>query len=381
MKTNKPGTKIFRFGGIKAALASPTDEQLSAINTFTRRPFTAEELLVGQVRLCNNAIDRDQERYSEECIDWFVKTIVRKTFLLNHDKHDMSRSAIGKFFAADIEKISLDQSRMEIDENLTLPEGKSEVWFLCPWFYVAKDAVSPQDLVKIEAGIYDFASIGYRCQQLVPVYAAAGAAEVLYWEYRGKSEATEGSLVYLGAQYGAGMKDFEDQPPKPGDTTEKNTQGGENTMKNLAMKLMKAFGKVFSEDEEKIFDEIKAVVDEKDTRIAALTQDTTAKDAKITELTPLAADGKAYREELVTQYVTHKAKLGEVGEIPEAQKSVKDVAAAYPVDFLRSEVKLLEARVFEKFPDTGKLKGDNRTDKTRDGKDGQEKVNPLVPKD
>jgi hypothetical protein len=215
MKTNKPGTKVFQFSGIKAAPTVATDEQLAVINTFTRRPFAADELLVGQIRLCNNAVDRDQERYSEECMDGFVKTIVRKTFLLSHDKHDIGRSAIGKFFAAEIEKMSLDQARAEIDENLTLPEGKTEVWFLCPWYYIPKAAVDPKDLVKIEAGIYDFTSIGYRCQQLVPVYSAAGAGEVLYWEYRGKSEATEGSILYLGAQYGAGMKDADDGTDHP----------------------------------------------------------------------------------------------------------------------------------------------------------------------
>jgi len=216
MEANKTGVKTFSAGGIKTPASTPNNQQLAVINTFTQRPFSAEELLVGQLRLCNNAIDRDQERYSEECMDWFVKTIVRKTFLLSHDKHDISKSAIGKFFDAEIEKVPLDQAKAEIDENLTLPQGKTEVWFLCPWFYIPKAGVDPKDLAKIESGIYDFASIGYRCQQLVPVYGPTGG-EILFYEYRGKSEATEGSLVYLGAQYGVGMKEFfENGPGKPG---------------------------------------------------------------------------------------------------------------------------------------------------------------------
>ena len=157
-------------------------------------------------------------------------------------------------------------------------------------------------------------------------------------------------------------------------------------MKNLVMKLMRAFGKAFTEDdEEKLFDEIKALVDEKEQRITALATELEGARQKAASLEPLAADGKAYRDDLVGQYVTHKAKLGEVAETPEAQKAVREVAAAYPIAFLKDEVKTLEKRVCEKFPDTGKLPGDTRQDKTGDdppsgGKNWQTK-NPLVPEE
>ena len=75
-------------------------------------------------------------------------------------------------------------------------------------------------------------------------------------------------------------------------------------------------------------------MDEKDGKIAALTTDLAAKETKITELTPLAADGKAFRDKLVTDYVTSKAKLGEVAETPEAQDQVRVVVATYPIFFI-----------------------------------------------
>jgi hypothetical protein len=386
-KTNKPGTKLCKFGGIKAAPTQPTDEQLAAINTFTRRPFAAEELLVGQLRLCNNAIDRDNERFSEECFDGFVKTIVRKTFLLDHNKYDLSKSAIGKFFAAEIEKTSVDQARMEIDGNLTLPEGKTEVWFLCPWFYIPKAALSEQDLVKIEAGIFDFASIGFRCQQLVSIYGPTGS-DTLYWEYRGKSEATEGSLVYLGSQFGASVKTASDEEPPAsagGDLyTQEIPQGGKIAMNEFLKRLLLSLGKAFTDTmtDEQGFAQVKALMDEKDLKITTLTTDLSVRDSQIAELIPLAADGKAFRDDLVTQYVVAKSKLGEVAETPEAQKVVTDVAVTYPIAFLQSEVKTLEKRVFEKFPDTGKLRG-SQGENRQTGSEGGEKTwkekNPLVP--
>lgn len=508
MKHFVSGKKNLKITGLKISPTAPTEDQLKKINQYTRRPFTIDELYIGQMWLANNAIDRDNERYNEEILQHFNRTIIRKTLLLDHDKYNAGQSAIGKFFDSVIETVSLEDAKNITGEDIELPAGVTDVLFLAPWFYVPREGVDPKTLVKIDAGIFDFASIGYRAERLVPITDQKGT--ILYYEYQGRGEATEGSLVYLGAQHGAGMKDadekaavsfsptiaadvetawdasaakgrlakwassdgtgdkgtidwpkyrkgfawfdsanaesfgsyklphhdiidgklvviwkgvsaamaalmgarggvdipeddwdsvynhlakhykqFDKEVPEKSlhDDTEKSTKGGKEKMKELVKRLMKTFGKAFSEDEEKLHDEIKAFVDEKDAEIERLNTDAAAKATKIEELTPLAADGKAFRNELVTSYVTAKAKLGEVAETPEAQEKVKNVAAFYPIDFLKDEVKALQARVAEKFPDKAQTKGDD-IEKGKGG--GEEKEgdkwqkaeeNPLIPKE
>lgn len=167
-------------------------------------------------------------------------------------------------------------------------------------------------------------------------------------------------------------KQFDKEPPEKSAQFYETTEGGNKKMNTLIEKLKMLFPKRnFSEDN--IADEIKAMIDEKDSVIAE-------KDKRISELSPLANDGKAYRDGLVMQYVTLKAKLGEVGETPEAQDKVKAVASGYPIDFLKSEVDNLQKRVDEKFPAESQTKGDDRQDKTSEGTDWRKK-NPIVPDD
>jgi hypothetical protein len=197
-------------GLFKAATTAGIDEQLAKINHFTRRPYAAEELYIGQMRLANNCIDRDNERYSESILKEFAKTVIRKSLLLDHDRR--LSAAIGKFFDCEIEKISLAQAIKETGELLRLPEGIKEVHFLAPWFYIPKEAVENTLLSKLEAGICDFVSIGFRAEMPIPVTDTFGT--IAYHEYRGKGEVTEGSIVYLGAQYGASFKAYGDNKDK-----------------------------------------------------------------------------------------------------------------------------------------------------------------------
>ena len=143
-------------------------------------------------------------------------------------------------------------------------------------------------------------------------------------------------------------------------------------MKDLIERLKKMFNRTFSEDG--VADEIKAMLNEKDVTISE-------KEKRITELTPVAEDGKKWREDLLKRFTAAKAKLKEVDETPEAQEGLKKVAQTYPIDFLVSEVKHLDARVAEKFPAEPQTKGDDRKDKTADGGEKDySKDNPLTPR-
>ena len=190
------------IGTTRPMLSTPSAAQLAKINTFAKRPHTADELICGQLRLAHNAIDRDTERFSEEVLQGFNATIIRKTLLLNHDR-DLN-SAVGKFFDSVIEKLPLTQANAETGETLKMPVGNDVVWFLSPWFYVPRAALDSQNLGKLEGGIFDFCSIGFAAEKLTPIFDNTG--KIAFHEYQGEGKALEGSLVWLGAQPGASIK-------------------------------------------------------------------------------------------------------------------------------------------------------------------------------
>ncbi|MDH4164744.1 MAG: hypothetical protein OEW15_18950 [Nitrospirota bacterium] len=367
------GSKNLKFMGFKVSPSKPTDEQLAKINRFTRRPFTADELYVGQLRLSNNALDRDGERFHEEVLQRFVNSTLRKTMLLDHDKK-VRDSAVGKYFDVELEKMPLQQAIDETREQLKLPFGVTEVWFHSPWFYIPRAGIDEKEIVKIDAGIYDFASIGFRAEKLVPIFDPADpSGRPLYWEYRGTgedTEMTEGSLVYLGAQRGMAVKGLDTEKEIPGEGKEagndpaKSHEGGQ-TMKDLLERLKGFFGKTFSEGAV-LFDEIKAATEEKiKSAVDAATAPLKARIAEleplvkqVADLTPLANAGKAYIDDLVGRYVKAKAKLDEKKyETADTQDKLKKLAQGFDLDFLKSEVDDLEKRVAEKFPDKSELGG------------------------
>ena len=46
----------------------PSEEELSLINKFTRRTFSADEVYAFSVVLCDNDVDRDFERFSDDAL-------------------------------------------------------------------------------------------------------------------------------------------------------------------------------------------------------------------------------------------------------------------------------------------------------------------------
>ena len=56
-----------------------TEEELELINKFTRRKFTQEEIYTFTVVLCDNDIDRENERFSDEALEKLAELYVVKT--------------------------------------------------------------------------------------------------------------------------------------------------------------------------------------------------------------------------------------------------------------------------------------------------------------
>lgn len=182
----------------------PSDEELTLINTkYALQPLDKDAIAVFPVYLANNVIDRDKDRFSEDTLDRFSETLAGKSFLV---AHQWGPPGVGRFFQAGLEKGKL--------ENL---DGQTvDALWLVGYAYILRK--HHEELIdEVNAGTWWATSIGFSWAIHVPIGEDGKELErgsderVAFWEFREdpekglQSEAFEGSLVYLGAQYGAAM--------------------------------------------------------------------------------------------------------------------------------------------------------------------------------
>ena len=66
---------------------------LDKINKFTRRKLTEDEVYVFSVILCDNDIDRDCERFSEEALEELKERFIGKTGIFDHEATTVNQNA------------------------------------------------------------------------------------------------------------------------------------------------------------------------------------------------------------------------------------------------------------------------------------------------
>lgn len=64
--------------------AAVTDDEMALINAYSRRTLTKDEVYVFGVVLCDNDIDRDNERFTVESLFELEKLFVGKTGIFDH---------------------------------------------------------------------------------------------------------------------------------------------------------------------------------------------------------------------------------------------------------------------------------------------------------
>lgn len=69
------------------------EAKLEQLNRFTRRTLTQEEVFLFDVRLCDNEIDRDGERFSLEALEQLKALFVGKTGIFDHDPKGENQTA------------------------------------------------------------------------------------------------------------------------------------------------------------------------------------------------------------------------------------------------------------------------------------------------
>lgn len=190
-------------GGQQAAV---TEADLALINLLSRKELKEEDVYVFSLRLCDNEVDRDQERFAPQTLEELSRLFVGKSGIFDHQW-----SARGQ--AARIYKTEV----IYQPERIT-KAGDSYCW-LKGWAYMARTEGTKDLIAEIEAGIKKEVSVGCAVEQSVCSICGADLRQgqcghkkgeyydgrLCYASLEGASDAYEFSFVAVPAQPEAGV--------------------------------------------------------------------------------------------------------------------------------------------------------------------------------
>ena len=71
--------------GMPLAGGTPDERQLERVNMQSKTPLKAEEVYVFAVRLCDDQVDRDYERFATEVLPELGRLFVGKPGIVDHN--------------------------------------------------------------------------------------------------------------------------------------------------------------------------------------------------------------------------------------------------------------------------------------------------------
>ena len=95
----------------------PNDAAMEKISAYTKKTFSPEELFIFTVTLCDNDIDRDGERFTNECLSALVPLMKGRTGICDHEpKAENQTARLYDCYTVtdDIEKNSLNEPLVKL---------------------------------------------------------------------------------------------------------------------------------------------------------------------------------------------------------------------------------------------------------------------------
>jgi hypothetical protein len=291
-----------------------TEEKLALINRYSKKQLTAEDVFIFDIKLCDNEVDRDSERFSKAALEGLAELFVGKTGIFDHEWS--AKGQVARIFAAEV---------CEEPERSTIA-GECYAYLKASAYMLR--AGNKELIAQIEGGIKREVSVG--CSVKSAVCSICGrtrdsgkcghtAGEVYdgktcYFTLEEPEDAYEWSFVAVPAQKEAGViKKFGKKPA------------------NSIEKLLDEGG---SEKLRKEYEEIKLK----------------------------AAAGERYLAGLREQVV----KLGVKSGVGFEEKLLKNVCEKLSEDELQCFKGVFERRLDESFPMTVQLKGKTKVERFSD---------------
>ena len=117
----------------------PSEVQLEAINTLAKGKLTAEQVYVFSVKLCDDQVDRDGERFDTAALPELARLFIGKTGIADHCW-------------------SADRQIARIFETQVVKE--EDIHYIKAWAYIRRGGDNDEVIADIEAGIKKEVSVG-----------------------------------------------------------------------------------------------------------------------------------------------------------------------------------------------------------------------------
>lgn len=116
-----------------------TAAQMEAINAQAKAALTAEDVYVFSVRLCDDQVDRDMERFDTAALPALAKLFIGKTGIVDHQWR--SNNQVARIFQTQVVK-------------------EDGVSYIKAWAYIRRGGQAEEIIADIEAGIKKEVSVG-----------------------------------------------------------------------------------------------------------------------------------------------------------------------------------------------------------------------------
>jgi|GEM_PF-55785 len=266
--------------------AEVTDKELELINAYSRRKLTKNEVYVFGVVLCDNDIDRDNERFTVESLFELEKLFVGKTGIFDHSPTAKNQTA--RIFACSVE--SVDGRKTATGDDYFRLTARA---------YIPKTKGNDEIIQAIDSGILKEVSIGCAAGEVKcsvcgeslnhcsHIKGETYGGRKCYGELCGIYDAYEWSFVAVPAQRSAGVI--------------KSFKGKEMKMEEI----------------------LKSIYTEKDINLSG--EECKKLCSYIDELKKSAADGVYYRDSLTSEVL----RLSAVVQPDISRETMESVAKSY----------------------------------------------------
>lgn len=191
-----------------------TKEELDQINRFSKAELTADQVYTFSVRLCDNEVDRDFERFGTEDLERLGELFLGKSGIFDHQWSAKGQTA--RIYRTEV-----------VREPGTVTAAGDEYRWLKGWAYLMRTEKNQELITEIEGGIKKEVSVG--CSMGRSVCSVCGAengacghakgqmygGKLCFMELKDPKDAYEWSFVAVPAQPRAGVvKRFSTEGPE-----------------------------------------------------------------------------------------------------------------------------------------------------------------------
>lgn len=202
--------------------AAVDEQELTQINQFSRKKLTAQEVYTFAVRLCDNEVDRDGERFERETLDGLAELFVGKTGIFDHQWSANGQTA--RIYRTQV-----------VDEPGTMTAAGDGYRYVKGYAYMLRTPGNQELIAQLDGGILREVSVGCAVGRSVCSICGKQAGscahkkgecydgKLCYTKLEGAVDAFEWSFVAVPAQPKAGV-------------LKSKAKGQELTLKQMAQK-------------------------------------------------------------------------------------------------------------------------------------------------